>query len=186
MVGLSLRIATNIRPNPPNFVKILLQTLKSKKMKKFLTLLTFTLVAVSTFAQKEIQNVFVERTINGNQVSMNVRVAGPGGGVWHEDTWENEFLITSMDNYDITSMDVTFYAPLSNIDELDVNIPMGPSTGARWRGYASGSNATGIFDRGIVTIRQANGKETRWEVLFNLGTGVRTTTGQANNKAELL
>ena len=47
-------------------------------MKKFLALLTFTLVAVSTFAQKDIQNVFVERTIDGNQVSLNVRVAGPG------------------------------------------------------------------------------------------------------------
>ncbi|MFN6013188.1 MAG: hypothetical protein ACK47F_00680 [Flavobacteriales bacterium] len=48
-------------------------------MKKFLALLTITLVAVSTFAQKEIQNVFVERTIDGNQVSLNVRVSGPGG-----------------------------------------------------------------------------------------------------------
>ena len=155
-------------------------------MKKFLALLTFTLVAVSTFAQKGIQNVFVERTIDGNQVSLNVRVAGPGGGVWHEDTWENEYLITSVDNYDITSIDITFYAPLSNIDELDVNIPMSPTTGARWGGYASASNATGIFDRGIVTIRQLNGEETRWEIVFNLGTGTRTSSTQAGTRATLL
>ncbi len=154
-------------------------------MKKFLALLSFTLVTVSTFSQKSIQNVFVERTIDGNQISLNVRVAGPGRQGGHMTVLE-DYQITSMDNYDITSMDITFYAPLSNIDELDVNVPMNPSTGARWAGYAFGSNATGIFDRGIVTIRQANGVETRWEVLFNLGTGVRTTTGQANNKAELL
>jgi hypothetical protein len=104
----------------------------------------------------------------------------------HEDTWNNQHLITSMDNYQITSMDITFYAPLSNIDELDVNIPMSPSSGARWNGYAVGSNATGIFDRGIITIRDSNGQETRWEIVFNLGTGTRPTTGQANNKAELL
>jgi hypothetical protein len=155
-------------------------------MKKFLALLSFTLFAGSIFAQNDIQNVFVERTINGNQVSLKVRIAGPGGGVWHEDTWNNEYQITSMDNYQITSMDITFFAPPSNIDELDVNIPMGPSSGARWRGYASGSNATGIFDRGIITIRDVNRVETRWEIVFNLGTGTRTTTGQANNKAELL
>jgi len=185
MVGLSLRIATNIRLNPPNFVKILLKTLKSKKMKKFLALLTFTLVAVSTFAQKDIQNVFVERTIDGNQISLNVRVAGPGRLGGHMTVLE-DYQITSMDNYDITSMDITFYAPLSNIDELDVNIPMNPSTGARWAGYAFGSNATGIFDRGIVTIRQANGVETRWEIVFNLGTGTRTSSSQAGTKTELL
>lgn len=154
-------------------------------MKKFLALLSFTLVTVSTFSQKSIQNVFVERTIDGNQISLNVRVAGPGRQGGHMTVLE-DYQITSMDNYDITSMDITFYAPLSTIDELDVNIPMIPSSGARWNGYATGSNATGIFDRGIITIRDSNGQETRWEIVFNLGTGTRTSSSQADTKAELL
>lgn len=154
-------------------------------MKKFLPLLTFTLVAVSTFAQKGIQNVFVERTIDGNQVSLNVRVAGPGRQGGHMTVYE-EYAITSTDNFEITSMDITFFAPLSNIDELDVNVPMVPTSGARWGGYAFGSNTTGIFDRGIVTIHHANGEVTRWEIIFNLGTGTRTSSTQAGTKTELL
>jgi hypothetical protein len=154
-------------------------------MKKFLALLSFALLTVSTFAQNGIQNVIVQRTIDGNQVSLNVLLAGPGRQGGHMTVAEN-YEITSLDNYQITSMDITFYAPLSTIDELDVNIPMIPSSGARWNGYATGSNATGIFDRGIITIRDSNGQETRWEIVFNLGTGTRTSAGQATTKAELL
>lgn len=154
-------------------------------MKKFFILLTFTFLAISTFAQNEIQNVFVERKIDGNHVSINVLVAGPGRQGGHMTVLE-DYQISSMDNYQITSMDVTFFAPISNYDELDVNISMNPSTGARWAGYTMGTNTTGIFDRGIVTIQHANGDVTRWEIVFNLGTGTRTSSSQASVKAELL
>ena len=154
-------------------------------MKKIITLISLVLLAVTSHAQNGIQNVFVQRTIDNNQVNVNVLVAGPGRQGGHM-TVNEEYAITSTDNFEITSMDITFYAPLSNIDELDVNISMNPSSGARWSGSAIGSNTTGIFDRGIVTIHHANGEVTRWEIIFNLGTGTRTSSSQAGNKAELL
>jgi|GEM_PF-2768673 hypothetical protein len=146
-------------------------------MKNFIAFFTLTLLAVSGFAQQGIQNVFVNRTISGNQVSVEVLAAGPGRQGGH---------LTVLEDYEITSMDVTFYAPISSIDELDVNISMSPSSGSRWSGYASGSNATGIFDSCIITMRHANGEVTRWEAQFNLGTGTRTSSTQAGTRAELL
>jgi hypothetical protein len=45
---------------------------------------------------------------------------------------------------------------------------------------------TAELDRGVIRIEHANGNVSEWGFLFQLGTGTRSSSSQANSKAELL
>ncbi len=133
-------------------------------MKNIIAFFTLLLLFGTAMGQNQLQNVFIHLSTNGDQIEVDVILAGPGA-------------------QQIQDLDVTFTPQCRMCGQTIV--PMSPSSGNQWAGGGLVS-PTAELDRGVIRIEHANGNVSEWGFLFQLGTGTRSSSSQANSKAELL
>ena len=134
-------------------------------MKKYIAIFALLLLAVSAFAQNGINNVFVQRDINGDQVNYNVILAGPGAN-------------------DVASLAITLSSGMDCRVCTNVTLPMGPSSGNHWTGGGQGFVALALGGPGRITIETVNGDIDFFAFVFNTN-GPGASSGHAAVKAEL-
>lgn len=134
-------------------------------MKKYIAIFALLLLAVSAFAQNGINNVFVQRNINGDQVNYNVNLAGPGAN-------------------DVVSMTITLSSGMDCRVCTNVTLPMGPSSGNHWTGGGQGFVALALGGPGRITIESIEGDIWIYRFVFNTN-GPGQSSGHAVVKAEL-
>lgn len=145
-------------------------------MKRVISTFAFILFATATFAQNGVTSLALHGTFAMENVStIDAIVGGPGAG-------------------DIAGIDLFF--------DGNSHISLSKSAGNTWSGmgYVYGGSSQPMIINGdpdipyryvleiggIARIQHNNGNISSWGFLFQLGTGTRTTTGQASTKAELL
>jgi hypothetical protein len=120
------------------------------------------------FAQNGLTNVIIHRGGSGTTVDAHVVLAGPGANA-------------------VTSVSVLFNDDSQSRVGTTL-VGMSGGNGGSWSG--TGSTNLGLdqadLSNGVITIRHDNGDVTNWGFSFRLGSGTRTSAGQASCKAELL
>ncbi|MEY3444352.1 MAG: hypothetical protein RLZZ519_2633 [Bacteroidota bacterium] len=136
-------------------------------MKKYIAIFALLLSAASAFAQNGINHVFVQQDINGDQVTYNVILAGPGAN-------------------DVASMTITLSSGSDCRVCTNVTLPMSSSSGNQWTGGGQGFVALALGGPGKrrITIEMVNGDIDIYRFAFNTN-GPGASSGHATVKAEL-
>lgn len=133
-------------------------------MKKYIAAFAFILFAAAALAQNGLTNVFVQRNINGDQVTMQVMLTGPGAN-------------------DVTAIDMIF----SNGTDCRVCtttlIQLTPSSGNTWIGSGIDINSAGLTESGTIRVKDGWTDYHDWTYYLPASNGNGNSANQAWKKA---
>lgn len=134
-------------------------------MKKYIAFFALLFMGVAAFAQDGINNVFIQRSINGEQVSMQVMLSGPGAN-------------------DVQAIDLIFSNGMDCRICTTTILPMSASSGNFWVGGGISLGAISSTNQGIIRIEDGRGDFHDWTYHFLTGNGNGVSANRVWRKAE--